>query len=196
MKISLEECLIVYYMIGLTLILVLQVRLYLAKRNDVRLGRETFSMLHPKPATSWAKVANLMPFIIGPLVWPLLFVLLVDELLKSIRKPIVGDKTIPEGSSFTCRTEYLKRKVNVHEVEADHMVFDPLHMVPSLPFGHLNAGWVAFIDSVNPGDEIWAFKIDPGQSVGQWDEAAKGTRSGIARIKAGKVVGEFVFEGD
>ena len=32
--------------------------------------------------------------------------------------------------------------------------------------------------------------------MGKWNELATGVRSGIARIKAGEVVGEFVFERD
>ena len=49
---------------------------------------------------------------------------------------------------------------------------------------------------VNYWQKIREFKITKGQGGGNWNKPVTGTRPCIARIKAGKVIGEFVFERD
>ena len=68
--------------------------------------------------------------------------------------------------------------------------------MPLLPFGHLNSGWLAFLEAAQPDEELWVFQICTGQPFGKWDELASGIRSGVARVRGGEVIDEFVFERD
>lgn len=39
----------------------------------------------------------------------------------------------------------------------DERLIDPLKAVPELPFGHLHAAWLKFVEGVTPEDAIWSF---------------------------------------
>lgn len=55
------------------------------------------------------------------------------------------------------RFQDLEERLNVGEVEARELIYDPMAGVPSVPFGHLNAGWLALKGTLRPGDELWSF---------------------------------------
>jgi hypothetical protein len=60
-------------------------------------------------------------------------------------------------------------KVKPIDVEITSHIVDPLGCVPTLPFGHLNAGWVKFLsDMTDEADEIWSFIYFNARSRGKY----------------------------
>lgn len=98
---------------------------------------------------------------------------------------------------FMCKTEYLVRKITLIEAEQANIIEDPLGHVPTLPFGHLSQAWTKFLSEFGLEDEneLWYFEIPVGSDIGDYDTAT-GPISGYAKVVGGKVVGEFVIEGD
>lgn len=98
---------------------------------------------------------------------------------------------------FVCKPEYLVRKVALIEAEQENIIEDPLGNVPTLPFGHLSKAWTKFLSEFGLEDEneLWYFEIPVGSDIGAYDTAT-GPISGYAKVVGGKVVGEFVIEGD
>lgn len=58
---------------------------------------------------------------------------------------------------FAVTRKDLQAALSIQEIEAREMVFDPLGAVPNVPFGHLNAEWVRFIEGVRTEDRLWSF---------------------------------------
>lgn len=58
---------------------------------------------------------------------------------------------------FAVEQEHLIAQQDLNEIEARERVTDPLGAVPELPFGHLNAAWLAFNAKLEPGDSFWTF---------------------------------------
>jgi len=98
---------------------------------------------------------------------------------------------------FMCKPEYLVRKLTLIEAEQANIIEDPLGNVPTLPFGHLSKAWTKFLSEFGLEDEneLWYFEIPVGSDIGDYDTAT-GPISGYAKVVGGKVVGEFVIEGD
>ena len=67
------------------------------------------------------------------------------------------ERRVASYPTFTVQSEHLLERLSVGEVEAREMVFDPLHAVPPLPFGHLNRAWQAFLAQRTGNEEIWSF---------------------------------------
>lgn len=185
MEWGLGEWFIANYLLGI--LLLIGIRLRACFQN-----RERFTGWNEDDKSFEDKVLLVAVVVVGPMAWPLLLWLLIEEYLNRGKNSV----TEPSGPGFECRKEYLKKVVSVVEIESQHMIFDPLNKVPALPFGHLNSGWRKFVEAIQPDEEVWEFQISPGQPVGKWDEPAKGIRSGMARVNAHKIVGEFVFERD
>ena len=175
-----------YYIFGVILVVGIQVRGFLAKR-DVPI-----STVHKSEFLISSVMFRAVVWAVAPIMWPLLAWFLIQER----RQRTQNSDVLPPGPEFECRPEYLARVAIIDVVERENLVFDPLGKAPCVPFGHLHAGWLAFLDTLEPEEEIWEFKIAKGQAVGKWNEPATGTRSGIAKMKAGEVVGEFVYERD
>lgn len=87
------------------------------------------------------------------LTWP---AFLYDYLREIRRADDRSDATEDEDASRLCRMQDLVAKVTLAQAEAQGTVADDPD-VPAVPFGHLNAGWRAFVDAAPPGAELWAF---------------------------------------
>ena len=98
---------------------------------------------------------------------------------------------------FICKPEYLVRKRTLIEAEQANIIEDPLGLVPNLPFGHLSQAWTKFLSEFGLEDEneLWYFEIPVGSDISDYDTVT-GPISGYAKVIGGKVVGEFVIEGD
>lgn len=98
---------------------------------------------------------------------------------------------------FMCKPEYLVRKITLIEAEQANIIEDPLGHVPTLPFGHLSQAWTKFLSEFGLEDEneLWYFEIPVGSDISDY-VTATGPISGYAKVIGGKVVGEFVIEGD
>jgi len=98
---------------------------------------------------------------------------------------------------FDCAPEYLVAQVNPIDAEIASYVIDPLGTVPSLPFGHLNQGWVNFLaDMTDDRDEMWSFYIPKGGKVGKYQFETTSETRGYAKVRDGKILAEFITERD
>ncbi len=129
----------------------------------------TFPNLEKKPL-SWK--ARLFDAVVGPIaillifvpLWPLLLSIEYGfpwHRLKFWRDKAETDVafTWPDAElAFEVTAADLLEKLSRADIEAAEMVFDPLHAVPDKPFGHLNAVWQAYVDGLEPGCELCAFR--------------------------------------
>ncbi|MCF8211243.1 MAG: hypothetical protein K9K38_17855, partial [Rhodoferax sp.] len=126
-----------------------------------------YAILEPK--VTWKqRVANVflyplaIVFILIP-IWPLLvsielnfpwhkFKFWTDKAARSVPWTLTD-----EESAFKLTKADLLQKLSIADIEANERVFDPLHAVPDLPFGHLNAVWQAYVEGLEPDCELWSF---------------------------------------
>ena len=117
-------------------------------------------------------------------------------LIKDKRDDAIRQKGYNEPN-FNCLPQYLIAQVNPIDAENASFVIDPLATVPALPFGHLNKGWVNFLANMTDDrDEMWSFFIPKGSECGKHRFAASSDIRGFARVRDGKVLGEFITESD
>jgi hypothetical protein len=65
--------------------------------------------------------------------------------------------------------------------------------VPEIAFGHLNKQWKDFVRKIEPDEELWYFVVPNGGKVGKYQFEAESEITGYARLKAGKVIEEFLY---
>lgn len=123
--------------------------------------------------------------------WPGFLIWLPLQILKEKRNE--AWQALPD---FDCAPEYLVAQVNPIDAEIASYIIDPLGGVPSVPFGHLNQGWANFLtDMTDDREEMWSFFIPKGGKVGKYQFAATSDTRGYARVRDGKILGEFITEG-
>ena len=124
--------------------------------------------------------------------WPGFLVWAFLKKLRERRERMKG-----EEPTFICKPEYLIRKVSLIEAEQENIITDPLGLTPKLPFGHLNAAWAQFLGEFgfDESAELWYFEVPIGSDINDY-LTSDGPMSGYAKVVKGKVVGEFVIEGD
>ena len=124
--------------------------------------------------------------------WPAFLVWLIKDKLDR-----AGRQKRYDEPDFNCSPEYLVAKVHQIDAEIASYVIDPLGAVPPLPFGHLNRGWINFLSGLTDDrDEIWSFYIPKGNKHGKYRFVATGDIRGYAKVRNGKVLGEFITESD
>ena len=117
-------------------------------------------------------------------------------LMKDKRDDAIRQKREDEPD-FTCLPEHLIAAVNPVDAEIASYIIDPLGCVPSLPFGYLNHGWANFLaEMTDERDEMWSFSVPKGSKCGKRRFAATSDIRGYARVRDGKVLGEFITESD
>lgn len=122
--------------------------------------------------------------------WPAFLVWSVSKARKDKARELEEDE--PE---FDCTPQYLVAKVDPVDAELTSYVIDPLNKVPPLPFGHLNTAWGNFLaEMLDPADELWSFYIPKGESCGPYGFPSSGEIRGFAKVRDGKVLGEFITE--
>ena len=70
----------------------------------------------------------------------------------------------------------LARQVTIEEVERTNLIQDPMEAVPNIPFGHCNARWVVFKDSLQENETLWEFESTRSELKGvqaMWGYAVK-----------------------
>lgn len=105
-------------------------------------------------------------------------------------------KAWEDRPDFDCAPEYLIEPTTPAEVELLHYISDPLGSVPQVPFGHLNAAWKQFLETVLPDEEIWSFHVPKSSPTGKYQWASSSEIFGYARVKNGQIQGEFIYESD
>ncbi len=120
---------------------------------------------------------------------------LVWAFLKKLRER--QERMKEEEPTFVCKPEYLIRKVSLIEAEQENMITDPLGLTPKLPFAHLNSVWAQFLGEFgfDESAELWYFEVPIGSDIHDY-LTSDGPISGYAKVAKGKVVGEFVIEGN
>ncbi len=167
------------------------------KSNWVKDVLESLEGSKPK-SLSVRQIAKFTLFLtIVLIVWPFAIAVAIKETISPSRNEF---KLQPEDY-FTCKKNYLVKKVVPQEVEANAIVSDPLGRVPNLPFGHLHSGWIKLLGQLEMGDSLWSFKT-PGWTASnertgetQWS-LPRGVVSGYAVVRKGKVKAEFLTEWD
>lgn len=126
------------------------------------------------------------------LLWPAFLVWSVLKARKDKAHELEEDE--PE---FDCTPQYLVAKVDPVDAELTSYVIDPLNKVPPLPFGHLNTAWGNFLaEMLDPADELWSFYIPKGEPCGPHGFSSSGEIRGFAKVRNGKILGEFITESD
>lgn len=124
--------------------------------------------------------------------WPIYLVWWVVESKREAARLVEQNK-----SDFDCAPEYLIKQLSPSEAESTSYIVDPLRKTPDVPFGHLNQAWGLFLcDMLDPRDELWSFFIPQDKPTGKWGNAHSGDISGFAKVQDGKILGEFITEGD
>jgi hypothetical protein len=98
---------------------------------------------------------------------------------------------------FECAPEYLIAKVDPVDAEITSYVTEPLGTVPAVPFGHLNKAWENFLSNMlNERDELWSFHIPKGSKTGKHQRECTSEIRGFAKVQDGKILAEFITEGN
>lgn len=191
----------IYLATGVVALLVTRLAVSMTRKNDkpsqwVHDILQAMKDTHGQPIR-WKNVAEKLIFI--PLIfllWPLAIAIGLKECFyPSTWRPDPED-------AFTCHRKHLVRLVAPQTAEAEACIVEPSGRVPAAPFGHLNAGWLAFRASMEPEDWLWYFEVpgvkpEPGDGFyqPQWSEPRR-VRRGYALVRSGKVRAEFIFEWD
>jgi hypothetical protein len=129
------------------------------------------------------------------LIWPIGFVWgLYMRIETTNRKPKPED-------AFKCKRAHLVSHMTTPDAEKLGLIVDPLNRTPALPFGHLNAGWLAFLQKAKPGDALWYFET-PSKEMTKAKTKAKDQEPksiryrGFAWIQQSTTQTEFIFESD
>ena len=127
-----------------------------------------------------------LAFFLVWLVWPVVFVLKFKDIFKKKSQEVVAESDsdlIPnrnrnrnrnsnsnsnsnpspnpedlEELAFALNDFELTRQVSIEEVERTNLIQDPMEAVPNIPFGHCNARWVVFKDSLQDNETLWEFE--------------------------------------
>ena len=81
-----------------------------------------------------------------------------------------------EEIAFALNDFELTRQVSIEEVERTNLIQDPMEAVPNIPFGHCNARWVVFKDSLQDNETLWEFESTRSELKGvqaMWGYAVK-----------------------
>ena len=81
-----------------------------------------------------------------------------------------------EELAFALNDFELTRQVSIEEVERTNLIQDPMEAVPNIPFGHCNARWVVFKDSLQDNETLWEFESTRSELKGvqaMWGYAVK-----------------------
>lgn len=175
-----------YVGIGLALGIVMLPVALLKKRKD-SLADSITDAIYPERRTPWYRFRErvLLPLLILPLLglaWPIVAVILGLDAWRNRKSQRV---TLPEEAP-ECTSGDLIEAVQVATVEASEHINDPLGAVPAVPFGHLHAAWLAFLDKRQPDEELWRYQATHPRSWGGPE-----TRRGYAWVRDRQVGAHF-----
>ena len=145
-----------------------------------------------------------LAFFLVWLVWPVVFILKFNDIFKKRSQVVEADSdsdlilnrnrnsssnsnsnsnSIPnpnpedlEELAFALNDFELTRQVSIEEVERTNLIQDPMEAVPNIPFGHCNARWVVFKDSLQDNETLWEFESTRSELKGvqaMWGYAVK-----------------------
>ena len=125
-------------------------------------------------------------------IWPVVAPILVHSLVSlGYTKPARAE---PDPQDMFYAKGHLTERVSIEEAERREHYSDPLGRVPTLPFGHLNTGWKAFLAAEPANGELWAFHRKTDNKKNWSFDRANGTGRGYCWVVADKVIREIRVE--
>jgi len=159
-----------------------------------KFARELEKILYPKRSfKDEVKEALVIPVgLLGITIgWPIFIYMVFEGAWTKNR----NTDPLCEEKQFATQGMYLKARQTVDEAESQAFTEDPLNAVPNIPFGHLNKGWIVFIEQMSADDELWSFLIPKGSLIGRYGSEAQADMHGYSIVRNGKTIDEFIYEG-
>lgn len=162
-------------------------------RTEEPWWREIRSVIRPEKKFPWKdELIVLLASCVMSIAWPVLVVWISIILFSSTAS---WRSKLPEAT-FKFQQAHLRKVMTQAEAETLGTVIDPLGRAPALPFGHLNAGWQAFLNKQAEGFALWYFEVPHKTKDGESTDAPTYLEfRGFAWVMADKVKVEFVFDG-
>ena len=193
----------IYFGLGLVVSLIVVAAHLASKRKESKFSRDIMKALNPRREAFLYRVLEdvivpTLAFFLVWLVWPVVFVLKFKDIFKKKSQAVEADSDsdlIPnrnrnrnrnsnsnsnpedlEELVFALNDFELTRQVSIEEVERTNLIQDPMEAVPNIPFGHCNARWVVFKDSLQDNETLWEFESTRSELKGvqaMWGYAVK-----------------------
>jgi len=191
----------IYFGLGLVVSLIVLAAHLANKRQESKFSRDIMKALNPKREAFLYRVLEdvivpTLAFFLVWLVWPVVFVLKFKDIFKKKSQAVLNEPDsdlIPNRNSnsnsnpnpnpedfeelaFALNDFELARQVTIEEVERTNLIQDPMEAVPNIPFGHCNARWVVFKDSLQENETLWEFESTRSELKGvqaMWGYAVK-----------------------
>ena len=202
---NLELYAAIYFGLGLVVSLIVVAAHLANKRKESKFTRDIMKALNPKRKAFLYRVLEdvivpTLAFLLVWLVWPVVFVLKFKDIFKKKSQAVVAESDSElilnrhsnsnpnpnpedpedledlEELAFALNDFELTRQVSIEEVERTNLVQDPMEAVPNIPFGHCNARWVVFKDSLQENETLWEFESTRSELKGvqaMWGYAVK-----------------------
>jgi len=191
----------IYLGVGFVVCLVVVAAHLIGRRKKPKFVRDMMNAVNPRREALLYRmledvvVPTLAFFLVG-LVWPVVFVLKIRD---SLKKKALAAQAEPEAEppGFALNDSELLRQVTIDEVERTNLIQDPLEAVPNIPFGHCNARWVLFRDSLQANETLWEFESTRSELAGvqaMWGYAVRGEGKVDRFISSGWKLRVGVFE--
>ena len=159
-----------YLGVGFVVCLVVVAAHLIGRQKKSKFVRDMMNAVNPRREAFLYRVLEdlvvpVLAFFLVWLVWPVVFVLKIRD---SLNKKALAAHAEQEAEppAFALNASELLRQVTVDEVERTNLIHDPLEAVPNIPFGHCNARWVLFRDSVQANETLWEFESTRSELAG------------------------------
>ena len=173
----------IYLGVGFAVSMVAVVAHLLGTQKKSKFVRDMMKAVNPKREAFFYRVLEdlvvpALVFFLMWLVWPVVFVLKIKDSLqkRALAAQAVQAAQEAEPPAFALKDSELLRQVTVDEVERTNLIHDPLEAVPNIPFGHCNARWFFFRDSLQANETLWEFESTRSELAGvqaMWGYAVK-----------------------
>ena len=193
----------IYFGLGLGVSLIVVAAHLASKRKESKFSRDIMKALNPRREAFLYRVLEdvivpTLAFFLVWLVWPVVFVLKFRDIFKKKSQAVEADSGSDlilnlnrnrnsnsnsnsnpkdlEEIAFALNDFELTRQVSIEEVERTNLIQDPMEAVPNIPFGHCNARWVVFKDSLQDNETLWEFESTRSELKGvqaMWGYAVK-----------------------
>ena len=195
----------IYFGLGLVVSLIVVAAHLANKRKESKFSRDIMKALNPRREAFLYRVLEdvivpTLAFFLVWLVWPVVFVLKFKDIFKKKSQAVEAESdsdlilnrnrnrnSNPNSNSnsnpedleelaFALNDFELTRQVSIEEVERTNLIQDPMEAVPNIPFGHCNARWVVFKDSLQDNETLWEFESTRSELKGvqaMWGYAVK-----------------------
>ena len=161
-----------YLAVGIVVLAVIFISHRVAKQDGAESLSNLLDAVNPERKTLQYRILNniVAPVFAGVFVvavWPVAIVMKAKELFSK-----QADTAIDAEKKFSVSRADLLEQLDIRAIEERERIIDPLKAVPELPFGHLHARWVKFIEGVAPDDAIWSFSAHWTNTWGRKEQLA------------------------